>query len=592
MSPSLDSIRQKFGPEPRRMGFFNWRDKIFPIPKELRGLQPSDEPLLDTLLRQKEIWRHGKIVWGHVIVANRCLKLPGDQDLPGEVVYSLTASDAEALEKLPLIAEALAEAKFAEQLTEAFAPEEQDIIEHLRLETDRAFGLAVPASFAEGLACFTSTFWGHRDHLPEGALGGRLVPLLVLARKVHDVLIIPGKFWPQELTAPWSTTIGERKVHQKISQDRIAATLHWNETQKSTPPPLPWKEATPEALAGTWVWECETILHHGEDGTIGSQWVTSEWRLDIEQRCWLRLAIRLLIQGEMPEDAPNFEKEYAGTYLLENGTLTCTLPEHEESPLRLTATAAGELVNEHRACFLPITSTPKVAGVSEGGSTVYLHQPRAQSWVPPDLSQSNLAAVDAHIEEHLGQVDFVWHELVSDLVHIDIHVIKPTPQRNWYTLVTSGMSDRPMHSPEGAEDYRYAEVMMCLPPTWKLGQEHFKDEQNYWPIRWLKMLARLPHEYNTWLSYWHTVPNGDPAEPLANNTSLVGIMLVPPMTTHPEFGELLVPPTHTIRFLAVIPLTADEMAFKLSAGASELFDRLERANVTELLNPARKSVLK
>jgi hypothetical protein len=189
-------------------------------------------------------------------------------------------------------------------------------------------------------------------------------------------------------------------------------------------------------------------------------------------------------------------------------------------------------------------------------------------------------------------VDYVWHELVSDLVHIDIHVIKPTAERPWFILVTSGMSDLPMHPPEGAEDYTHAEIMLCLPPTWKLGQEHFEDERNYWPVRWLKMLARLPHEYKTWLSYWHTVPNGDPAEPLANDTSLVGFMLVPPMTTSVEFHELLVPPARTIRFLAAIPLTKDEMAFKLQAGAGELLDRLEQAKVTELVNPARKSVLR
>ena len=33
---------------------------------------------------------------------------------------------------------------------------------------------------------------------------------------------------------------------------------------------------------------------------------------------------------------------------------------------------------------------------------------------------------------------------------------------------------------------------MSLPPDWKLGQE---GEEWYWPIRWLKILARLPiHE--------------------------------------------------------------------------------------------------
>lgn len=591
MLPSLDSIRQKFGPEPRRIGFFSWGDKVFSIPKSLSGLTPSDEPLLDTLLRQKEIWREGKIVWGHLIVANRALRLPGETDLPGEVVYSLTATDAEALEKLPVIADALHDAKFAELESEAFPIEEQEIVAHLRNEQDRAFGMPVPASFSQGLNCFTSTFWGHRDHLPERALGGRLVPLLVLAKKVHDVFIIPGKFWPDELRVPWALDVGERVMRRNISEQRMAETNAWRDIEKTMPPPLPWKEASPEVLAGTWAWQCETVMHEAEDGTLGSQWVSSEWRLDIEQRCWLRITGRLLINGEIQEDAPSFHSEYEGTFELEGGILTCTLPEHEDSPLKLTATAENELINEHRARFLPVKPSTKVAGVSEGGSTLYRHQPRAQGWVPADMSGSNLQPIDQHLEEHFGKVDYVWHELLSELVHIDIHVIKPTAERPWFTLVTSGMSDLPMHPPEGAEDYQFAEVMLCLPPTWKLSQEDFKDERNYWPIRWLKMLARLPHEYQTWLSHWHTIPNGDPAEPLAAGSPFVGFMLAPPMTTSVEFHELLVPPSRTIHFLAALPLTAAEMDFKLKAGAGELMSRLERAKVTELVNPARASVV-
>lgn len=42
-----------------------------------------------------------------------------------------------------------------------------------------------------------------------------------------------------------------------------------------------------------------------------------------------------------------------------------------------------------------------------------------------------------------GVLAFVWHELVSDLVHLDVHVAEPTPARPYYTVVTSGMSDRP-----------------------------------------------------------------------------------------------------------------------------------------------------
>ena len=71
-----------------------------------------------------------------------------------------------------------------------------------------------------------------------------------------------------------------------------------------------------------------------------------------------------------------------------------------------------------------------------------------------------------------------------------------------------------MNVPDGWEDYRYAEMMICLPPDWNMDQRAWNDERHYWPIRLLKTLARLPHEYNTWLSDCHTMPNGDPPETL------------------------------------------------------------------------------
>ena len=48
-------------------------------------------------------------------------------------------------------------------------------------------------------------------------------------------------------------------------------------------------------------------------------------------------------------------------------------------------------------------------------------------------------------------------------------------------------------------------------------------------MRWLKQLARMPHEYDTWLWTGHTVPNFDPPEPYDESTSLCGALVMPPM---------------------------------------------------------------
>lgn len=233
--------------------------------------------------------------------------------------------------------------------------------------------------------------------------------------------------------------------------------------------------------------------------------------------------------------------------------------------------------------------------LSESGAPILRHDARLRPFEPAADNDASLAQITAHMEAHLGPVALVYHEIVSDLVHVDVHVLAPTAQRPYFTLVTSGMSDRPMSPASGAEECRYAELMLCLPPTWPIalqpGQvETFDDETHFWPIRWLKLLARFPHEYDTWLWWGHSVPNGDPPEPFAANTRLSGVLLSTPVLAPPEFAALPVREDKTIHFFSVLPLYPEEMAYKLRHGAETLLDKLDRSGISELLEIDRKSV--
>jgi hypothetical protein len=140
-------------------------------------------------------------------------------------------------------------------------------------------------------------------------------------------------------------------------------------------------------------------------------------------------------------------------------------------------------------------------------------QARERGWEPAvEGDADGLDAIDRHIER-FGSIGWVWHELASDLVHIDVHVVEPRPERPYFTLVTSGMSDRPMTVPTDLGSSHYCELMLCLPADWPMSAEAFQDQRAYWPIGLLKTVARLPHEYNTWIAQWHSVPDGDPAQP-------------------------------------------------------------------------------
>lgn len=227
---------------------------------------------------------------------------------------------------------------------------------------------------------------------------------------------------------------------------------------------------------------------------------------------------------------------------------------------------------------------------SPGGSKIYRHSEQDFKQDFADLGEASLEQIDAHINKHLGKPGGVFHELVSPTVHIDVHMVEPTPERNFYTLVTSGMSDKPMNGP--LPNARFAELVVMLPPEWKLDQASFDDENNYWPIRQLKFLARFPHEFNTWLWADHTVPNGNPPQPYATNTGMCGMIVAYPVSLPIEFHRLRISDEKEISFFALIPLYQDETEFKLKHGSEALYQKFDKAGVTDLIDTTRNSCIK
>jgi hypothetical protein len=212
------------------------------------------------------------------------------------------------------------------------------------------------------------------------------------------------------------------------------------------------------------------------------------------------------------------------------------------------------------------------AEYSESGARIYRHEFKEKAFQIAEGDREALEAIERHIENHVGKIETVLHEIVSDLVHIDVYKITPTAERNFYTLITSGMSDLPMTVPDGAEEFRFAELLICLPADWDMPKVYdtMTDEEHWWPIRCLKYLARFPHEYDTWLAEGHTIPNGDPPEPFANNTQLCCALLTPPLLFGAEFMSLKIREDKTINFYALLPIYKEEMEFKLKHGGEQL----------------------
>ncbi len=229
--------------------------------------------------------------------------------------------------------------------------------------------------------------------------------------------------------------------------------------------------------------------------------------------------------------------------------------------------------------------------VSKGGSQMHRYKSPTGDLLPSYGDERETEAIEKHIEKYVGEIKSVYHEIVSEYTHVDVYWVAPTKERNFHTLITSGMSFKPMNVPKGMEEYKYGELMLCLPPEWKLSQEDFKDENNYWPIRWLKILASLPHEYNSWLTRGHTIPNGENEDPFASNTKLSGMYITFPIHLPTDFIKFQVSPKKTIWFYSVIPLYSKEMKYKLDKGSDALEELFDKNKVSELLNPKRPSII-
>jgi hypothetical protein len=224
------------------------------------------------------------------------------------------------------------------------------------------------------------------------------------------------------------------------------------------------------------------------------------------------------------------------------------------------------------------------------GSPTWRHRRVTAELQPATYDWPHGRALAAHVRAHLGTAENVWHEIVSEFVHIDVHVHEPSESLPMRVLMTEGMSRRPMTVPQELPHMRWAELAMCLPPHWPLTQSDVGDERNYWPLRWLYKLARMPHEYRTWLSYGHTIPNGDPPRPFADNTELCCWLLTPPVPFGAGFGRVALENGEPLHIYAAIPIHRQEVDFKRKYGADALMRRLWDARALGALDISRRPV--
>ena len=204
------------------------------------------------------------------------------------------------------------------------------------------------------------------------------------------------------------------------------------------------------------------------------------------------------------------------------------------------------------------------------------------------------------IQARFGEINMILWEVAAPEIspeippsfRVGLCVIAPAQARPYYTVVTCGMGARPMHVPRDMQEFDRAELVFMLPEGWDINDP---DESGYWPLRWLKLLARLPREEESWLGWGHTVPNG---EPFAENTRLSSILLLDAyepegidLPAGEDFGCCSLPEGRPVRFYQCFALYDEELDYLLEHGAQALLERFSGAGMlSPVLNPARKNL--
>ena len=190
---------------------------------------------------------------------------------------------------------------------------------------------------------------------------------------------------------------------------------------------------------------------------------------------------------------------------------------------------------------------------------------------------SEIEVIDSFICDMFGNYKNVFHEIASPDIHLDVCIVEPTEEDTYYKLVTMGAGAYKMAIPEKWQKYQldYAEYVIYLPKDWNINSGADSD---YWPIKTLKDVARLPIWCNTWLSYGHTTQSDEEGSAYASNTRFNSVVLNYAENRNGDV-RLVMPSGKVINFYEIIPMYPEELQFKMENGADALFEKFEEKGI-------------
>ncbi|MED1559351.1 suppressor of fused domain protein [Bacillus paramycoides] len=204
-----------------------------------------------------------------------------------------------------------------------------------------------------------------------------------------------------------------------------------------------------------------------------------------------------------------------------------------------------------------------------------------------DTEENAKTEILDYITEQFGPINDTISEIIpGSKVSIDIQIILPSKEHDFITLVTTGMSDFAMDDSEDSKGFKYAELVLKFPANWPISKTELTNKDNYWPLKWLRMAAHIPHKYDGWLEEGVILPNGEPPMPFASNTELSCILI----GKSKEVRSFMDSENRIINFYTLIPIYTEERIKSLQKGHEYLMGKFDKFGVLDVLDIKRENI--
>ncbi len=207
---------------------------------------------------------------------------------------------------------------------------------------------------------------------------------------------------------------------------------------------------------------------------------------------------------------------------------------------------------------------------------------RKKTASPEIYTEEQLRLIEKHISDNFGTVSNFYQNTDEQLLKLSINVIPASRKKLYVTLVTSGMGAHVMKTKDkkGGKYENRAELVLFMPPYWKPDDE---EDDNFWPVRLLDLIANFASDEKTWLSWGHTIDYGKGFEEQSGFRGVILIM----SDSGKESRYCDISGSEKVTFYQVVPLFETELRFAVKNGSAALVARMGD-DVKNAADPDRK----